>query len=127
MLFVSALMKTFYLSFAEISFSFAYFLRIRSGARNDTKRLFQVIASDSKNRAAISRCSFGGFLTAPQPHINVWGEFRIENSELRMHISGCRIDKETCPLCKRQQKNFLYFFILCLQCRHVCAIIHAKQ
>jgi len=37
----------------------------RHAPRNDTKRLFQVITSDSKNRAAISKCSFGTFSTAP--------------------------------------------------------------
>jgi len=28
---------------------------------------------------------------------------------------------------KTAEKKFLDFFILCLQCRHVCDILHAKQ
>jgi len=51
----------------------------RNAPRNDTKRLFQVIASDSKNLAAILKCSFGTFSTAPlSPFIPL---HQVENRE----------------------------------------------
>lgn len=61
----------------------------RFAPRNERKRVFQVIASGSKNSAAILKCSFGPFSTAPLSLVFSWfssglaGEVIVRNRGFR--------------------------------------------
>ncbi len=90
MLFVSALMKTCYLSFAEISFSFAYFLRIRSGARNDKKCIFRSLRAIRRIARQSQNVSFG-----------LWQQTRKRESRFIVRsgfrIKACPEQTKACP------------------------------